>query len=395
MNFAAERLYDDQALAEWRDRCRGFVEHEILPFIPQWEREPRLAWECYRKLAAFGYLRLSYPRRLGGLELSGIWEEVAMEELARAGKGPRAYLVRIARNYGHLLDDGRPEHQRILEDVLSGRHMLAFAETEAAGGSDAANIRTTAVAEGGGYRLTGTKAYISLVPGADLLIVTALTDPGAGGKRGMSLFLVPVDTPGVTIVPVDTPDLKAWHTLGTVVLRDVWAPPTALLGEAHRGFYHIKARVWSRRGLDHRLTPGEALAYYFREPRDAAGRKTVGGRPLLDVPRYQSMLIDNFGFAELYRLASLRVLAGTAPAGTAASASASASAMQFFTKVLERQMMMAKLEIEGGDAVARDTRVLQDMVFHAGARAAGGGVDIHFIIVGQELYGREWACHRD
>jgi alkylation response protein AidB-like acyl-CoA dehydrogenase len=322
-----------------------------------------------------------------------VWEEVAMEELARAGKGPRAYLVRMARNYGHLLDDGHLEHLEVLAGVLAGRHMLAFAETEAAGGSDAANIRTMAVREGDGYRLDGTKAYISMLPGADLMIVTALTDPSGGGKRGMSLFLVPVDTPGVTLIPIDTPDLPAWHTLATVVLRGVRVPASALLGEEHRGFYHVKAKVWARRGVDHRLTPREALHYYFTEPLALAAHTEVGGRRLVDTPRYQDLLIDNFGFVELYRLASLPVLAGVEAESDGASARS--SAMQLFTKVVERRMMMARLEMEGGAGVASDNRTLRDMIFHAGARAAGGGVDVHFIIIGQELYGREWVVHRE
>lgn len=392
MIFDLQRQRADPELRAWRARCRAFVETEILPNLAAWERSRIVVREYYRRLGAFGYLRLSYPRRLGGLEVPPLWEEAAMEELARAGLGPRSYLVLGARNYGWLLDDGVPEHEARLREVLAGQTMLAFAATEAAGGSDAANIRTAAVREADGYRLTGTKAYISFVPGADFIIVTALTDPSAGGKRGMSLFLVPADAPGVTTVPVETPDAGPWHVLGTVVLRDVRVPASALLGEEHRGFYLIKANAWSRRGLDHRLTPGEALARYFLEPLDVARRRRAGGRRLVDAPQCRARLVESFGLVELYRLAQLSLMGAAGGAGPAGSAGA--SAMQLFLKVFERRMMLGRLAIEGAAGASETNRVLRETVFQAGMRAAGGGVDVHRIVLGEALFGRDWASHR-
>jgi alkylation response protein AidB-like acyl-CoA dehydrogenase len=392
VDFSYEVLKDSPEEEAWRRTCRDFVESAIRPYMREWEAEDVLAVECYRRLAKFGYIAMSFPERLGGTDLSLRYRAIAHEELRRAGDGPGSYMVGLGSIYGWLLDDGAAEHEELLKAVLRGEHMIAFCETEPGGGSDAAAIKTTATRDGDLWVLDGQKTFLSTVPGADLLIVTALTNPEAGGKRGMSLFLVPDKTPGVEIWEIPTPEVKAWHTFGSMKLHDVRVPGSALLGDVNRGFYHIKERAWSRRiALPRNLREVGLYDEDFTQLLLGLQDEWFGGDEALDVPWVLDQLIRTLVINELQRLLALK---GEWVLQSGGRATGGASQAMLFGKVFGREALLARMDLLSGEGIIARDEEMKRFVAATGGRAAGGGVDTHRIIVGQELYGAEWAVHK-
>jgi alkylation response protein AidB-like acyl-CoA dehydrogenase len=403
VDFTTERHDDTVEEAAWRQKVRAWVEAEITPNMKEWESRDELAFDCYRKMAEFGFIAWTYPPELGGIEMPQNLQAIARQELAKAGDGPLGYLTAIPSIYGWQLDDGDPEHAEWLRSANRGEHMVAFCETEPAGGSDGAAITTRADRDGDEWVINGEKTFLSLVPGADWLIVTALTDVEAGGKRGMSLFLVPDDTPGIEMYDLHTPEVKAWHTFSGMHLRNVRVPLNHLLGEENRGFYHVKAKSWARRGggagRGYVLAGKEVPA--FIELVEAMKERTFDGAPMLRQSWVQTRILDNFMLTEMQRMNGLKGASlqkqdsgGHGPI-LDRSATGFASMSMLFGKVMGRRMLMNRMALLAEDGMDGASEELKEFIVSTGSRAAGGGVDVHRIIVGQELYGPEWAVHRD
>ncbi|MGI9621857.1 MAG: acyl-CoA dehydrogenase family protein, partial [Acidimicrobiales bacterium] len=146
----------------------------------------------------------------------------------------------------HLVNSGsREQHDRWMPGVLSGETILAIAVTEPDAGSDVAGLRTTAVRDGDGWRLNGTKLFITNAVYGDLTIVAARTN--AEDKYGISMFLVPSGTEGFEVAT--KLDKHGWRCSDTaeLTLDDVWVPEDQLLGTEHRGFYETMKNFQNER----------------------------------------------------------------------------------------------------------------------------------------------------
>jgi hypothetical protein len=122
--------------------------------------------------------------------------------------------------------------ERWVPAMASGEAVAGFALTEPGAGSDAAAVTTTAQPDGDGYRITGTKAYISNAPDADVYTVFATTNPDAG-SRGISAFAVPAESEGLTGEPIE---MVSPHPIGRLFFEEVFVPADSVLGEVNRGF---------------------------------------------------------------------------------------------------------------------------------------------------------------
>ena len=146
----------------------------------------------------------------------------------------------------HIVNSGSPEQQeRWLPGVLAGETILSIAVTEPGAGSDVAAIRSSARREGQGWLLNGRKTFITNAVYGDLSIVAARSDPD--NKYGISMFLVPRDTPGFQVA--QKLDKHGWRCSDTaeLVLDDVWVPDAQLLGTPHRGFYETMKNFQNER----------------------------------------------------------------------------------------------------------------------------------------------------
>jgi len=220
-----------------RDTVRDFAQDAIRPRSAQFEADRGYPRDLFDAMARLGLWGMTAPESFGGAGADAISYALALIELA-AADGALSTIVSIQNSIivGGLLKDGTAQQQaRFLPDCITGKTIGAFALTETDAGSDAAAIRTRAVRADGGWRITGTKQFITSGRIAGLAIVIAVTDPAAG-KRGMTAFLVPTDRPGFFVEKVE-------HKMGqmasdTCGLRfdELFVEDDLVLGEPGQGY---------------------------------------------------------------------------------------------------------------------------------------------------------------
>lgn len=212
-----------------------FVEREISPHAAQWDEAEGFPRELYRKAAEVGLIGLGFPAEYGGTPCDTLSRLIAGVELCRAGAGGvNASLMSHTIMMPPLLQ-GAPDalKQEAIPRILSGEAIGALAVTEPSGGSDVARLTTRATAVDGGWRLDGSKIYITSGMRADYYLVAART--GGPGAAGISLFLVDRDSPGFSRSPLKK---TGWWASDTAALYfdDVFVPHERLVGEENRGF---------------------------------------------------------------------------------------------------------------------------------------------------------------
>ena len=231
-------LTEDQRLV--RDAARDFAQAVLAPNAAQWDREGALPPEVVRQMGELGFLGMLVPEALGGSKTDDLAYALAVEEVA-AGCASCSTLMSVHNSVGcvPLLRFGTEAQQaQWLPRLATGEVIGAFCLTEPQAGSEADALRTRAVledgADGGHWRLTGAKQFITNGRRAGLAIVFAVTDPELG-KKGLSAFLVPTDTPGFVVE-------REEHKLGirasdtcAISLTDVRVPAANMLGQRGEG----------------------------------------------------------------------------------------------------------------------------------------------------------------
>jgi alkylation response protein AidB-like acyl-CoA dehydrogenase len=224
------------------ETARRFAEARVKPLARELDETERFPDEIYAAMAELGLFGITVPEEFGGAGLDALSYAVVMEELSRgyASVADQCGLVELI---GMLLCvHGSPaQREAHLAEVLSARKRVAYCITEAEAGTDVSGIKTTAVRSGGGWRLSGSKIWIHNAPVADLGFVLARTDPDAG-HRGMSIFIVDLNAPGVSRGKKEHKMGQRASPVGALHFDDVALPEDALLGPLNRGF-HIMMSV--------------------------------------------------------------------------------------------------------------------------------------------------------
>jgi alkylation response protein AidB-like acyl-CoA dehydrogenase len=223
-----------RAIAEM---VRDFAETEIKPRAADLDESESYPEDLYREMARLGLFGITAPEAAGGLGADVASYAIVMEELARgyASVADQCGLIELVSTL--LAEHGTPAQQaRYLRPLLRFERRCAYAITEPEAGSDVSGVRTTAVRDGSGWRLTGEKIWIHNAPVADFAVVLARTDPAAG-KRGMSIFLVDADAPGFSRGRKEHKMGQRASQVGALAFDGVPLPSEALLGEAGRGFH--------------------------------------------------------------------------------------------------------------------------------------------------------------
>ena len=287
-------IKDQQILDQLLETVIRFVSQELIPTEAQVAEQNDIPTELIAKMAELGLFGLSIPTSYGGLGLTMEEECLVALELGRASP---AFRTVVGTNIGigsqGLIMDGRPDQKDYwLPRLASGDVISSFALTEPDAGSDAGSIRTSAVRDGDCYRLNGTKRFITNADKAGLFTVMARTDPDSQGSRGVSAFLVPAQTPGITIgIPEKKMGQHGTHVCD-VVLNDAEIPASALLGtEEGKGF--ITAMKVLERGRLHisAVCVGIADRLIDESTRYAAQRKQFG-QAIGEFQLVQGMLAD-------------------------------------------------------------------------------------------------------
>jgi len=229
-----------------RESIRSFAIKELAPHAEEWE-ETTFPDSVFRRMGELGFLGLDKPEQYGGQGGDYYSALVLAEEICHAQSGGLGMGVAVQTDMAMppILAFGTEEQkQEWAAPAISGEKILCLGITEPDAGSDVAGIKTRAVKDGDEYVINGSKTYITNGHRADVIVLVTKTDPDAG-YDGFTLFLVPMDAPGV--IREKRLEKLGMHASDTALLafQDVRVPDTAVLGEVGKGFYHI---MWELQG---------------------------------------------------------------------------------------------------------------------------------------------------
>ena len=219
-----------------QDAVRSYVQAEIAPHAAAWDKSHQFPAAQLKGLAELGCYGVAVPPEWGGAGLDYLALAVILEEIG-AGDGATSTVVSVNNCpvCSILMAYANDEQKkRFLVPLARGDMLGAFCLTEPHVGSEAGGLKTTAVRVGDGYVLNGVKQFITSGKNGDVAIVMAVTDKAAG-KKGISAFLVPTDTPGYTVARIE--DKLGQHASDTAQINfeDCRIPATLLLGEEGQG----------------------------------------------------------------------------------------------------------------------------------------------------------------
>ena len=209
-------LTQDQEMI--RDAVRDFAQEQLWPHAARWDKEHHFPKDAHRGLAALGAYGICVPEAYGGANLDYLTLALVLEEIA-AGDGGTSTAISVTNcpvNAILLRYGSEAQKQQWLVPLARGEMLGAFCLTEPHVGSDASALRTTAVRDGDSYVINGVKQFITSGKYGDLAIVIAVTDPGAG-KKGMSAFVVPTNTPGYVVARLE--DKLGQHSSDTAQIN--------------------------------------------------------------------------------------------------------------------------------------------------------------------------------
>lgn len=274
----------------FREQVRRFVAREIEPFAHEWDEAGAFPRELYRKAAAIGLIGLGFPAEYGGIPADRFMWIIATQELARHGAGGiNASLNSHAIGAPPIVAAGSPELKaRVLPAILAGEKISALAITEPGGGSDVANLKTTARRDGEHYVVRGEKTFITSGMRADYYTVAVRT--GGEGPGGVSLLLIEREREGFARTPLKK---MGWWASDTATLHfdDVRVPVANLIGAEGQGFKIIM------QNFNHeRLTMAAgciaAAGVCLDEATAYARQRETFGRPLTQHQVIRHKLVD-------------------------------------------------------------------------------------------------------
>ena len=282
---------DPEIYVQIRDMTRKFADEVIRPAAEALDRDERFPVEIYDQMGELGLFGISAPEELGGVGLDAYAYAIVMEELSRgyASVADQCGLVELITTL--LARYGTAAQQTAwMADLVSARKRAAYCITEAEAGSDVSGVRSTAQRDGDGWRLSGSKIWIHNAPLADVGFVLARTDPAAG-HRGMSIFIVPLDAPGVSRGPKEHKMGQRASQVGALNFDDVRLSAEALLGEEGRGFHIMMSVLEKGRVGIAALAVGIAQAG-LEAALDYAQIRKQFGKPIVENQGLQWMLAD-------------------------------------------------------------------------------------------------------
>lgn len=262
--------------------ARQFAQERLLPFAADWDRQHQFPAEALAEMGQLGFLGMLVPEQWGGCDTGYLTYALALEEIA-AGDGACSTIMSVHNSVGcaPILRFGSPEQKdRFLPPLASGKQIGAFALTEPHAGSDAGSLRTRARRDGDSYVLDGAKQFITSGREAGTVIVFAVTDPEAG-KRGITAFIVPTDSPGYEVVRVE--DKLGQHASDTcqIAFDGLRVPLANRLSEEGEGYRIALANLEGGRIGIAAQAVGMARAA-FEVARDYAREREAFGKALTE-----------------------------------------------------------------------------------------------------------------
>jgi alkylation response protein AidB-like acyl-CoA dehydrogenase len=365
-----------------RDALRTFSRERLAPNAARWDKEHHFPGEELKGLAALGAFGVAVPEEYGGAGLDYVSLALVLEEIA-AGDGGTSTVVSVNNcpvcSIAMMYADTAQKEQW-LKPLAQGGMLGAFCLTEPHVGSDASALRTTATRDGGHYVLNGVKQFITSGKHANVAIVMAVTDKEAG-KKGISAFWVPTDTPGYIVARLE--DKLGQHSSDTaqILFENCRIPAQNLIGEEGQGYkIALSGLEGGRIGIGSQAV-GMARAA-FEAALAYSKERTSFGKPLFEHQAVQFRLSDMATQIEAARQLILHA-ASMKDAGKPCLKEA-AMAKLFASEMAERVCSDA-IQIHGGygyvsdfpvERIYRDVRVCQ--IYE-------GTSDIQKILIGRAL----------
>ncbi|MBN1660044.1 MAG: acyl-CoA dehydrogenase [Anaerolineae bacterium] len=334
-----------------RDMVRDFADKEIAPRAAEVDKTEEFPAENLRKMGELGLLGLPYPEKYGGGGGDYLSYAIAVEEISRAcGSTGLIYAAHVSLGCGPIYSFGtEAQKQKWLPGLCSGLGLGAFGLTEPEAGSDAGATRTTAVRDGDEYVINGSKMWITSGAIADVLTVTAKTDPGAG-TRGISGFLVEKGTPGF-IPGKNEPKMGLKGSVTSALsFENCRVPAENLLGREGEGFKQMLITLDAGRISIGAMALGLAQRA-FEEGTRYAKERVQFGKPIASFQAIQWMIADMGTEIDAARMMVYRA-AAMKDAGKRFTKEA-AMAKLFASEVAERAAFKA-VQIHGGYGYSRE-----------------------------------------
>lgn len=225
-----------QELNALREAVRAFAVKEIAPRASQIDREDQFPMDLWRKMGDMGLLGVTASPEYGGAGMGYLAHMIVMEEISRASASVGlSYGAHSNLCVNQIMRNGTDaQRAKYLPLLINGDHIGALAMSEPEAGSDVVSMKLRATPDGGGYRLNGTKMWITNGPDAQTLVVYAKTDPDKKA-RGITAFLIDRDMPGFSVAQrLDKLGMRGSHT-GELVFDHVFVPAENILGQLDGG----------------------------------------------------------------------------------------------------------------------------------------------------------------
>jgi alkylation response protein AidB-like acyl-CoA dehydrogenase len=330
---------------------RDFCEAEIRPNVMKWDEAQEFPREVFRKLGELGFLGVLFPEKYGGAGLCYMDYQAILEEVSSVD--PSVALSLAAHNSlgaNHIYQFGtEAQRQKYVPKLASGEWLAAWGLTESEAGSDSSGTRTTAVKDGDGWVLNGSKNFITNASVGSVAVLMAVTDRNKGNK-GISAFIVQLDNPGIRVGKKENKlGMRASDTC-TLVMEDCRVPAGDLLGAPGSGWVDSMKILDGGRISIAALSVGlargafEAALSYARERRQF-------GRPICEFQAIQFYLAEMATEIDAARLLTERAAAAK-DAGqpvTKLSAQAKLYASEIAVRATDRA-----IQIHGGYGFTKD-----------------------------------------
>jgi len=286
---------DADTFAMLRDTVRRFVDEKLIPAEDEVEETDAIPPRIMEQIKEMGLFGISVPEEYGGLGCTMTEEAAIIRELCRASIAFRSAIgttVGIG-SQGIVMDGTDGQKQEWLPKFATGEAIASFALTEPEAGSDAASLRTTAIREGDTYRINGTKRFITNAPRATVFTLMARTEPEVKGAAGISAFILPADTPGLSLGKPDKKMGQRGSVTCDVMLDDVILPASAIIGLTPGRGFKTAMKVLDR-GRIHIAAVSLGMAdRLVQMSLDYAMERQQFGKPIADFQLVQAMLADS------------------------------------------------------------------------------------------------------
>ncbi len=347
---------DAESLAQFTDTVARFVRERLVPAEAQVAAEDRIPADLLRGMGELGLFGMTLPAKFGGLELNASEEVRVVFELCYAAPAFRGYLGANNGLGGRAILVGGSEtlKDRYLPGIASGAIVTAFALTEPETGSDAAALKTKATKQpDGSWVLSGRKTFITHADIADVFIVVARSDPQSIGGKGVSVFLVPGETPGLMRGKPEKKMGQQGTHVAELAFNDCRLPADALLGVEGRGF------ELTMQGIDRsRLHMGAICVGIARRLIDESLKYAMArrqfGKPIAEFQLVQAMLADSQ--AEMAAARAL-VIDSATRCDAGENISMEASCCKMFASEMVGRVADRAVQIFGGAGYMQDSVV--------------------------------------